>query len=124
LANINKCFSSSEHNSPDSVRGKILERQNIFKNATMVDIVKKKGNTLKYWYKYVAVLSGSYIYFYNYEDYQIIREVFAYSQQSQNRKEANVGIRKRRPSANIDDDEKSDNDDKSVSLSEESEKPQ
>jgi hypothetical protein len=52
----------------------------------MIDVVKKKGNTLKYWYKYVAVLSGSYIYFYNYDDFQIIEEVVAYFQQGQSRK--------------------------------------
>ena len=69
----------------------------------MVDVVKKKGNTLKYWYKYVAVLSGSYIYFYNYDDYQIIEEVVAYFQQGQSRKTStNV--------QNVDED-KSDNDD-------------
>lgn len=82
LVNINKCFARPNVDSGDSEKGRMLERQNIFKNATMVDIVKKKGNTLKYWYKYVAVLSGSYIYFYNFEDYQIIAEVVAYFQQA------------------------------------------
>jgi hypothetical protein len=69
----------------------------------MVDVVKKKGNTLKYWYKYVAVLSGSYIYFYNYDDDQIIEEVVAYFQQGQSRKTSTT-------IQNVEED-KSDNDD-------------
>ena len=50
LVNINKCFARPNVDSRDSEKGRMLERQNIFKNATMVDKVKKKGNTLKYWY--------------------------------------------------------------------------
>jgi len=69
----------------------------------VVDVVKKKGNTLKYWYKYVAVLSGSYIYFYNYDDDQIIEEVVAYFQQGQSRKTSTT-------IQNVEED-KSDNDD-------------
>jgi hypothetical protein len=105
LVNINKCFARPNVDSRDSEKGRMLERQNIFKNATMVDIVKKKGNTLKYWYKYVAILSGSYIYFYNFEDYQIIAEVVAYFQQA----------------SQADEPIKTEEED-SVSLSEESEK--
>ena len=50
------------------------ERLKIFKNASLMGIVKKKGNTLKYWYDYVAVLSNSYIYFYPIEDLEAITE--------------------------------------------------
>ena len=54
------------------------ERLKIFKNASMMGIVKKKGNTLKYWYNYVAVLSNSYIYFYPIEDLEAINEALDY----------------------------------------------
>ena len=54
------------------------ERLKIFKNASLIGLVKKKGNTLKYWYNYVAVLSNSYIYFYPIEDKEVINEAMIY----------------------------------------------
>lgn len=44
------------------------ERIEIFRNATDLYFVNKRGTTLQYWYQYVAVFSGSYIYFYAIED--------------------------------------------------------
>ena len=40
--------------------------------------MRKKGNTLKYWYDYVAVFSGSNIYFYPVEHSDLIQEVSKY----------------------------------------------
>ena len=54
------------------------ERLKIFKNASLIGLVKKKGNTLKYWYNHVAVLSNSYIYFYPIEDKDVINEAMIY----------------------------------------------
>jgi len=54
------------------------ERLKIFKNASLMGIVKKKGNTLKYWYNYVALLSNSYIYFYPIEDLEVIQEALEF----------------------------------------------
>ena len=48
------------------------ERITILKNADLIQTVKKKGNTLSYWYSYTAVFSGSYIYFYSAEDADLI----------------------------------------------------
>ena len=55
------------------------ERLKIFKNAALVAIVKKKGNTpLKYWHNYVAILSNSYIYFYPVKESDLINEAMLY----------------------------------------------
>jgi hypothetical protein len=47
-------------------------------------MVKKKGNTLKYWYEYVAVFSGSYIYFYSIEDSKTIYEITNHFKNTEN----------------------------------------
>jgi hypothetical protein len=42
----------------------VNEKQEVIKMATKIGLVKKKGNTIKYWYSNFGVLSGAYIYFY------------------------------------------------------------
>jgi hypothetical protein len=42
--------------------------------------VKKKGSAIKYWYKYLAVFSGSYIYFFNVDDATAIQEIVEHLQ--------------------------------------------
>jgi hypothetical protein len=61
--------------SGDQSRLKEDERKYIFQNIKKVALVKKKGNTLKYWYDYIAVFSGSYIYFYPAQDYNLIENI-------------------------------------------------
>lgn len=43
----------------------VNEKNHVIKMASKSGIVKKKGNAIKYWYQYFAVLSGAYIYFYD-----------------------------------------------------------
>ena len=38
-------------------------------------VAKKKGNNLTIFYDYVVVFSGSYLYFYNQEDFKVIRAI-------------------------------------------------
>lgn len=47
-----------------------------------IDFVRKKGSTLKYWYDYVAVFSGSYIYFYPASDSAIIQSILRFYEQN------------------------------------------
>ena len=69
LVNISSCFKSQLD--PDStfyVDSRAKENKDIIKEAQLIIPVKKKGSKFQYWYQYVAVLSGSYIYFYPYKD--------------------------------------------------------
>jgi hypothetical protein len=68
LVNIGTCFRRQETESEDAGKAKMKERIEIFKNATVYYFVNKRGSTWQYWYQYVAVFSGSYIYFYAIED--------------------------------------------------------
>ena len=43
---------------------RVNEQRHIFDKAKFASVVKKKANTLRIWYGYLAVLSGSYLYFY------------------------------------------------------------
>ena len=65
VLNVVECFSRPLASSGDAFKLKQGERKHIFKNAAKIELVKKKGNTLRFWHDYVAVLSGSYIYFYS-----------------------------------------------------------
>ena len=73
--NIVDVFSRPLAKSGDEEKLKQDERKHIFKNAKKIDIIKKKGDTLKYWYNYIAVFSGSYIYFYPVEFYDSVKEI-------------------------------------------------
>ena len=78
LLNIYYVFSRPLAKSGDLQKLRKSERQHIFKNATKINVVRKKGDTLKYWYNYVAVFSGSKIYFYPLREYQNIKEIYRY----------------------------------------------
>ena len=41
----------------------------------MITEVRKRGTTVKYWHDYIAVFSGSYIYFYPSDDKELIQEL-------------------------------------------------
>lgn len=73
LLNIVDVFKRPLAQSGDAFKLKQNERKHIFKNATKVELVRKKGTTLRYWYDCVAVLSGSYIYFYPPDKYYAIK---------------------------------------------------
>ena len=64
LLNMVDVFVRPQADSGDETKLKYNERQHIFENAMKMDFVRKRGNNLHYWYDYVAVASGSYIYFY------------------------------------------------------------
>mmetsp|Transcript_21720 Transcript_21720/g.33478 ORF Transcript_21720/g.33478 Transcript_21720/m.33478 type:complete len:93 (+) Transcript_21720:2711-2989(+) len=64
LINIVDCFSRPLASSGDAEKLKQNERRHIFKNAKRISVVRKKGHYLRYWYDQIAVLSGSFIYFY------------------------------------------------------------
>jgi len=83
LINIVEIFKRPLAKSGDADKLKNHERENIFLNAQQYCIVKKKGNTLKFWYEYVAVFSGSYIYFYPIEYYEAIKVVFKFFKKDQ-----------------------------------------
>ena len=69
LVNISSCFKSQlDADSTFYVDSRAKENKDIIKEAQLIIPVKKKGSTFQYWYQYVAVLSGSYIYFYPYKD--------------------------------------------------------
>ena len=78
LINIVDCFSRPLASSGDAEKLKQNERKHIFKNARKLALVRKKGQTLKYWYDYVAVFSGSYIYFYPVSDQALIFQILRY----------------------------------------------
>ena len=75
LINITDVFSRPLAKSGDREKMKIDERKYIFQNVRKIDFVRKKGSTLKYWYDYVAVFSGSYIYFYPASDSGMIQNI-------------------------------------------------
>lgn len=64
LLNIVDVFVRPQAASGDEAKLKYNERLHIFENARRISLVRKRGNTLHYWYDYIAVFSGSYIYFY------------------------------------------------------------
>lgn len=75
LLNIVDVFKRPLAKSGDAFKLKQNERRHIFVNATKIEPVRKKGTTLRYWYDYVAVLSGSYIYFYPSDKFEAIQEI-------------------------------------------------
>ena len=64
LLNIVDVFVRPQAASGDEAKLRYNERRHIFDNARRISLVRKRGNTLHYWYDYIAVFSGSYIYFY------------------------------------------------------------
>ena len=73
LLNVVDIFKRPLAQSGDAFKLKQNERKHILKHATKVELVRKKGSTLRYWYDCVAVLSGSYVYFYPPEKFYIIK---------------------------------------------------
>jgi hypothetical protein len=75
LINIAEIFLRPLAKSGDVQKLKENENQHILKHATKVCFVKKKGTTLRFWYEYIAVFSGSQIYFYSKDKKMVIQEV-------------------------------------------------
>ena len=75
LVNIAAIFKRPLASSGDVQQLKHNERKHIFQEATRFEIVRKKGNTIRFWYEYIAVFSGSYIYFYPRDDHAVIEEI-------------------------------------------------
>jgi hypothetical protein len=78
LLNISDIFNRPTVRMGDLEKLQQNERKNIFQNASRIDFVRKKGNTLKYWYEYIAVFSGSYIYFYPADQLKTIEKISKY----------------------------------------------
>jgi len=77
LVNISHCFSRLDA-ADASTRSKAFERRAIFSEAVLAEGVKKKGNTIRHWFTYVAVFSGSYVYFFDVEQAALIDEAMQY----------------------------------------------
>ena len=75
LINIVEVFDRPLAKSGDVEKGKMAERLHIFQKASMIAEVRKRGTTVKYWHDYIAVFSGSYIYFYPAEDAKLIQDL-------------------------------------------------
>lgn len=78
LVNISTIFKRPLASSGDEQQLKHNERKHIFQEATKFEIVRKKGNTIRFWYEYIAVFSGSYIYFYPRDDHAVIEEIIEF----------------------------------------------
>ena len=76
LVNISKCFKQID--TDNSARSKAAETKAIFEDAVLTEGVKKKGNTLRHWFPYIAVFSGSYIYFYGVEHADLVSDAMNY----------------------------------------------
>jgi hypothetical protein len=63
LINFNKMIEISGKNLTSKIM--LHEKQDILNAATKTGIIRKRGATIQYWTKQYAVLSGSYLYFYN-----------------------------------------------------------
>ena len=85
LANIGQCFKarSKELTNTNSTWA-MKEKIRILRNAQVVYRVKKKGGALSYWDSFVAVLSGSYIYFYSPDDAELLKDAITFLQQPEN----------------------------------------
>lgn len=62
LINFNKMIEISSKNFTNQIL--LHEKEDILNAATMAGYLRKRGDTLQYWNKQFAVLSGSYLYFY------------------------------------------------------------
>lgn len=78
LVNMSEVFSRPLASSGDAQKLKHNERKHIFQEATRYEMVRKKGNTIRWWYDYIAVFSGSYIYFFPWEDRAVIEEIMEF----------------------------------------------
>lgn len=92
LVNIGACFRRPEAESEEAGQAKMKERIEIFKNASLVKVVNKRGSTLHYWYQYVAVFSGSYLYFYPIEDTKAVQGAVSFFKMRARRQSDSAGV--------------------------------
>ena len=73
LMNISKCVQVQGSQSKESKQGIIQERYRLFKNAKSMDMIKMNSSANLTWKPYLALISGSYIYFLKIEDKYKVR---------------------------------------------------
>lgn len=80
LVNISKCLQVQDSHSKESEQGLVQERFRLFENAKSLDMVKMKNNMNLMWKPYLAVISGSYIYFFNVEHKDQVKNIMKFIQ--------------------------------------------
>lgn len=80
LMNISKCLQVQGSRSKESEQGIVQERYRLFENAKSLDMIKMKSSTNLIWKPYLAVISGSYIYFFKIEDKDKVRNIMKFIQ--------------------------------------------
>jgi len=80
LMNISKCLQVQGSRSKESEQGIVQERYRLFENAKSLDMIKMKSSTNLIWKPYLAVISGSYIYFFKIEDKDNVRNIMKFIQ--------------------------------------------
>lgn len=80
LVNISKCLQVQDSRSKESEQGLVQERFRLFENAKSLDMVKMKNSMNLMWKPYLAVISGSYIYFFNVEHKEQVKSIMKFIQ--------------------------------------------
>ena len=62
--NIASCFFRPVAEAGDVAQLQVSEQRHIFRNIKSMTMCRKRANHLKVWYRYIAIVSGSYLYFY------------------------------------------------------------
>ena len=75
MINIGKCLQVQDSHSKESEEAIVQERLRLFDNAKAVEIVKMKTQANLIWKPSLAIISGSYIYFFKLEQKEEVKYI-------------------------------------------------